>query len=265
MAVEAERGCGYRRAGGLYLTSGCLGEPCERLPLPLTCCPMCSGGIKQTRGFRWIKPELVFSGAKPCAMSSDQNLGRGAERFRTHCPRCYVCTPGLLETMAEPSDQVGLLWVGSQHYPEASDWSAEAAKLGVSKRIGSSIPKGLVLGKTVVFVAHPRAISKTVLKPPAEGELIGKEEVEYTPGIFHGFIVRQAELIVTPSMKKEEWVEALIKQGVTLVEVPEDDPDHAPEVSKKSARKRSMDRMARKAGKKEKAGDQEADKGEEAA
>lgn len=270
MAVESARGCGYRKAGGLYLVSEGLGEPCERLPIPLTCCPTCGEGVRQTRSFRWIKPELIFAGAKPCAMSADKDLGPGAERFRRHCPRCYVCTPGLLETMAEPSDRVALLWVGEAHYKETKDWTEEAMRLGVSKRIGARIPEGLVLGKTIVFVAHPRAIAKTVQKPPAEGELVGKDEAEYTPGIFHAFIPRRAELVVTPSMKKEKWVEALVKQGATLVEVPEDDPDHAPNVGKKSARKRAMDRAARKASKAKKedggdGGDAEDEKDGEAA
>jgi hypothetical protein len=51
-------------------------------------------------------------------------------------------------------------------------------------------------------------------------------------------------LIVTPSMQKERWVKELVKKGVTLVEVPEDDKDHAPKKAKKSARRRSMDRAA---------------------
>lgn len=269
MAVEAERGCGFRKAGGLYLVSEGIGEPCERLPIPLVCCPTCGEGVRQTRSFRWIKPELIFAGAKPCAMSTDKDLGPAAQRFRAHCPRCFVCTPGLLETMAQPSDRVALLWVGEAHYKEAQDWTREAMKLGVSKRIGAAIPKDLVLGKTIVFVAHPKAIAKTVQKTPAGGELVGKEEVEHTSGIFHAFIPRRAELVVTPSMKKEKWVEELVKQGATLVEVPEDDHDHAPAVGKKSARKRAMDRAARKAEKAKKEdgadGDGKGKEGEEAA
>lgn len=35
MAVEARRGCGYRKAGGLYLVASGMGSPCHRLPIPL--------------------------------------------------------------------------------------------------------------------------------------------------------------------------------------------------------------------------------------
>lgn len=56
MAVEARRGCGFRKVGGLYMVSGALSSPCERLPLELHVCPVCNAGIKQTRAWQWIKP-----------------------------------------------------------------------------------------------------------------------------------------------------------------------------------------------------------------
>lgn len=232
------------------MTSG-LGEPCERLPLPLDCCPTCGGGVKQVRSFQWIKPGLVFQNPKikPCMSASDEPT-KGVGYLRTHCHRCVVCTPNLLEAHSEPKDQVGLLWVGEKFYPTPEDWAKEATHQGVSKRI-AAIPKGLVVGKTYIFVAHPNAIAEKVPQPMKEGELLGKEEIKYTPGIFHVFVPQRVELIVTPSMKKEKWVKELVeKQGVVLVDVPEDDPDHAPKASKQSARKRSMDRAAKKAAQK---------------
>ena len=33
MAVEAKRGCGFRKVGGLYLVGGGFGIPCDRLPI----------------------------------------------------------------------------------------------------------------------------------------------------------------------------------------------------------------------------------------
>jgi len=33
MAVEAKRGCGYRKVGGLYIVSGGQGISCHRLPM----------------------------------------------------------------------------------------------------------------------------------------------------------------------------------------------------------------------------------------
>lgn len=41
-SVEGARGCGYRKAGGIYLVSGGIPRPCGKLPIPLTTCPTCS-------------------------------------------------------------------------------------------------------------------------------------------------------------------------------------------------------------------------------
>src|SRR5207302_7622776 len=54
VAVEAKRGCGYRKIGGLYFVGGGRGVACDRLPIPLDICPTCGHGIKQTRGFTWV-------------------------------------------------------------------------------------------------------------------------------------------------------------------------------------------------------------------
>lgn len=228
------------------MTDG-LGEPCERLPLPLDACPTCGAGVKQVRSFQWIRPALVFEnpGIKPCAASSDAP-SEGRSYFHEHCHRCVICTPGLLEAHVQPQE-FGLLWVGAKFYPTAEDWSKEAAKLGVSKRI-AAIPKGLVVGKSMVLVAHPEAITVKKEIPPGPGELLGKTEIAYKPGVFHAFVPQRIELVVTPSMTEEKWVKELVeKQGVTLVQVPEDDPDHVPVIGIKSARKKAMERAARKA------------------
>ena len=51
---ESERGCGFRKKGGLYLVSEGLAAPCGKLPIPLTVCPVCGQGIKPSRGWTWI-------------------------------------------------------------------------------------------------------------------------------------------------------------------------------------------------------------------
>lgn len=121
--VESARGCGYRR-NGLYLVGGKLSSPCGKLPIELNVCPCCSGGIKQVRGFTWVNSLLVES--SPC--NSSRCSGSGA------CSAFFN------------QDKYGLLWVGEKFYKNASDFTQEAAQMGVSKRI-STIPRDLVVVK----------------------------------------------------------------------------------------------------------------------
>lgn len=221
MAIEAKRGCGFRKAGGLYLVSDGLSEPCERLPIPVVPCPCCGERIQQVRGFQWVTREYALKAAKPCD-------GNSAHAHRA----CAVCSPDVMS-----QDRYGLIWVGEQFYPTMADWALEAGKLGVSKRV-NAIPKGVEIGVTWVLVAHPKGMPNY--------NMTGKEgdDDAFLPAICSAFRVKRIELIVTPSMQKERWVKELVKKGVTLVEVPEDDKDHAPKKAKKSARRRSMDRAA---------------------
>ena len=62
MAVEAKRGCGYRKVGGLYMVGGGVGIPCDRLPFELTVCSCCGQGIKQARGWTWVDVAKLFQG-----------------------------------------------------------------------------------------------------------------------------------------------------------------------------------------------------------
>jgi ribosomal protein S27E len=217
-------------------------------------CAHCGATIRQTRGFQWEKPGALLVGTKPCR---NVDAVRSDAPGNDHCQRCPVCSP---EKILADQPTVGLLWVGEKFYPTADAWAKEASELGVSKRI-AAIPKGLVVGKTWVFVAHPKKIErpcpscklpKGAVEENAQGDRVDCEGCKnkralYAPGIFHAFAPTRIELIVTPSMEKQKWVKELVeKQGVTLVRVPEDDPDHAPTVVKKSARKKAMDRHARK-------------------
>lgn len=239
MAVEARRGCGYRKAGGLYITSAGIGEPCERLPIPIAQCPVCQHApVARTRGPQWVGAQFVFGMALPCH-EGDAQAKTG---HHGHCP---LCNENRLLQEGDPKDKFMLLWIGEEHYPTPRDWSLEAAKMGASRRI-SSIPKGFVIGKSYVLVAHPKAVRRTD-KVKAEGDLHETENETCHPGIFHGFCPQAVELIVTPSMKKQKWVRDLVdKKGVRLVEVPENDPDHAATLTKKSKRKQAMERHARK-------------------
>jgi|GEM_PF-2940968 len=58
MAVEARRGCGFRKINGLYLVGGGLSAPCDRMPYRLDRCPTCGEGVKFTRGHSWLQPDF---------------------------------------------------------------------------------------------------------------------------------------------------------------------------------------------------------------
>lgn len=190
MAVEPRRGCGYRKIGGLYLVSGPGGMPCDRLPFPLTICPTCNQGIKQTRGWTWVTPNTLFGG-----MHSDCMDG-----WHT----CPVCQP--------TPDRAGLLWIGEKFYPTPTEFHMEAADLGISRRI-KAIPRGFEIRKTWILLAHPKAIREF-------------KESEYEAGIIKVWRPTRIEKILPESKRGSEEAAELDKKGITCVYVPDNDPDH---------------------------------------
>jgi hypothetical protein len=229
MAVESKRGCGYRKVGGLYLVSGQLSAPCGRLPLELHVCPTCNAGIKQTRGWQWVKPGPLLANAPPCGSGFERTVDGGRA-----CPGCAL-SPRFLATL----ETAGLLWVGGAFYPEAVDFMREAATLGVSRRI-PAVPRGFKLGEHWVLIAHPKAVSRLVAyseATPEEQEAwsqvpdqpIGpKETITVTrKGIVTAFKPTAIEKIVTATQAQDtDAMDELTKKGITPVVVPDNDPDH---------------------------------------
>lgn len=126
MAVEARRGCGYRRAGGLYLV-GEFGNP-----VSVPWLPFCVD-YAQTRSIEWAESARLFRTVPP-----GERSGPGFAEYAAH-------------------ERIGLMWVGERHYKTSAAFSEEALSLGVSKRI-AAIPQGLKPGDPIAL-AHPRAIS----------------------------------------------------------------------------------------------------------
>ena len=170
MAIEARRGCGFRKVGGLYMVGSGFGTPCDRLPYILEVCPCCGAGIKQTRGWTWVTPELLFGGNHTFGSSLDK--GESLCRCKTACPLCHN---------VKGMGKAGLLWVGAQFYPTIEHFEAEAKALGVSRRI-TAIPRDFEMGKTWILFAHPRGVIK------ATGELTAA----YVPAIFRVWKTRPA-------------------------------------------------------------------------
>jgi hypothetical protein len=203
---ESKRGCGYRKIGGTYLMGGRLADPCGRLPLPLRRCATCGGGIKQSRGWTWVDPAALL-GQGSCSLSA--------------CTYCPLSNPA---RMADEQGRCGLLWVGEGFYKTPSDFALEASTMGVCRRI-RAVPKGAVIGKTWILLAHPKAF-------PLSPEEVADLELDPTvdnlngPGIFAAFVLTGIERMVSEeeSRNKEE-MEKLIDKGITPVVLP-DIPEH---------------------------------------
>ncbi len=217
MAVEAKRGCGYRKVGALYLCGGMLSVSCDRLPYELSSCPVCGSGIKFSRGFTWIEAHKMFGKHKDCLDS--------------HKP-CWMCQP-------VEGEMCGLLWVGEAYYsPE--HFLKEAREMGISKRI-PFIPKELKLGMTIVLLAHNKAVTRLPSPeelderrykvPKATEGRVFRVAVTYKeyPGIFSAFRPKAVEMLVSESELTDEKREELNKRGITPIPIPDGDVEHSNE------------------------------------
>jgi len=195
MAIEPKRGCGYRKVGGIYLVADGPGVPCGRLPIPLTLCPTCGAGIKQTRGWTWVDlPPLVEAAGLQCQASLEV---------------CFVCP------LRDPRKigRAGLLWIGEQFYPTPDHFTFEAATLGISRRI-KAVPPGFKVGETWVLLAHPKTI-----RVVSEGR-------SHIAGIFRVFKPQRVEVIITESQSEDPVFVGRWQDGYTPVVVPDNDRDH---------------------------------------
>ncbi len=214
MAIEPKRGCGYRKVDGLYLEGVYIPVPCDRLPVELGACPVCGSGIHFTRAMIEINPLKLWGYHQPCG-----------DHFRP----CKVCDP--------PDELAYIMMVGSKFYSPES-FLEEANRLGISKRL-PFIPKKLIVGKTIVYLAHPQAVE--VREPVALQQALAIVEsqessqnrlleAEQKPkkkmGIFCAFIPHRIVQIVKESDATEERKAELAKRGITLVIVPDNDADH---------------------------------------
>lgn len=217
---EPERGCGFRKEGGMYLVSGGSFSSCGKLPLEMAVCPTCGQGIKPARGFTWVDAVKLFRDGecKPEHRAGD-------------CEFCILSNPNLMML----DSMMGLIWIGSKHYPTAEDFGQEAMKMGISRRI-SAIPKDFVVGETWVlfghrqviegfefcleceakgFVEHPESSYRQMECPECNGA--GKVQT-WKPAIFGVFKPERIEYIVKED-DTEEKLDRLEKRGITLIKL----------------------------------------------
>ena len=185
--IDHERGCGWRKEGGIYLMASGIPRGCGKLPIPMRVCPTCNAGIKPARGFTWFDPRKFTVGIQ-CKLDD--------------CGSCIL---------ANPPEKAGLIWIGEKFYSNPQKWTNEANSLGVSRRI-SRVPKGFEVGKTWIFVGHRLAI------PDFSKKKKGTNDPVCYPGIFHAFLPDRIEYI-TKGNETEEELEALVKRGLTPVKV----------------------------------------------
>lgn len=199
--TEGKRGCGYRKPGGLYLVAPAEGHACCRLPYPLTVCPCCGAGIKFARGWTWVEPEKLF-GHVEC---------QDAELFR----QCPLSIHNL-----NKMGRAGLIWIGEAHYKTTDDFTAEASRMGVSRRI-TAVPRQFRLGETWVLLAHIKGI-RSEEEPegdiPDGGMFPNLKKVAWKPAIFTVFRPTAIEYVVTGEESEEE-LGRMIDRGITPVRV----------------------------------------------
>jgi hypothetical protein len=193
--IEAARGCGYRKGGGIYLVAGKLGFPCGKLPIPLVVCPCCNQGIKATRGFTWVSGQLIKEAQCSRAGEAGEN--------------CIGCGK------AYSQERYGLLWVGEKFYATPGAFAAEAVAQGISRRI-SAIPRDFKVGETWILLGHRKAVKGTAVVDAGDSPVETVEE--WFPGVFQIFLPERIEYVVKGTETDEE-LEALEKRGLTLVKV----------------------------------------------
>jgi hypothetical protein len=223
---EERRGCGYRKpsAGGvgIYLMGPSTGSPCGRMPFALKACPTCGGGIKPSRGWNWITPRDLFGPAPDQLPTSVLSQCKLNEPFihdvLTVNVTCQSCPLG----GAIPEGRHGLIWIGEAHYPTPEDFLLEAKRLGLSRKIGA-LPKGFELGKTIVYLAHRKAIKvPTLIREPLVSDDELKSEFEYRPGIFATFKPTGVDLVIADENAVPEKATKLaekIGDGARIVRV----------------------------------------------
>ncbi len=206
MSVEAIRGCGYRKVGGLYLCGEGHGMECDRLPYELVICPVCGSGVKFSRGFTWLNWKRYAGGHQ-----GEETEHLISAQVQCRCPNaCPVCHPGF-----QPQPY-GLLWVGQDYTPET--FVKEALQMGVSKRIPAP-PKNLKLGETWVLFATIKACGE---RKDEDNKTVG------IPGVFYAFRPQRLELLLWKSEFTHDKAVELEKKHITPILIPDGDVDHDP-------------------------------------
>lgn len=190
VVVEGRRGCGFRKVGGSYLRSDGPVGSCGKLPIELSVCPCCGGGIKLSRMHQWVDADQLLSPYKdrPCASG-----------------RCETCP--INKTINGGIGKALLVTVGEKYYPTVGDFVQESVKMGISRRLaGGQVPRGFKVGETWVLLAHRKAIVEAKFG----------ETVRYKSGLFGMFLPSRIEIVVDGT-ESDEVIERYLERGLTPV------------------------------------------------
>lgn len=265
MATESKRGCGYRKVGNLYFVTDAEGYACDRMPIALTVCPCCGEGVKFSRSFTWIQPTKLFVGdhgdpeaGNGCTCDSfcpacfpTNIFGPEGKAGLMWVGKKYYSTESFMQETNElgfskrintiPNDfKVGRTWIFLAHV-EAVDIKPNGKNdVPVQDKLFDREPAD-EKAPGIFMAVRPRRIERIVKQ--SEYELWQKVDSVRSNHIkTHGMEAtdrngkliwkKYFELHIVDAMPPEnrkifERLDRDINRGITLVPVPDEDPDHA--------------------------------------
>lgn len=214
--VEKERGCGWRKIGGTYLTADeGMHVDCDALPLELKPCDCCEYEIHQARSLVPYHAGYLASllhGHKckdkfPCPLCyfANQYHGDKDELRRIKLWNSQHPNPKEQKPLIQVPENFFVMWVSKQFYTPQS-FVKEAQTQGISKRIAAnSLPVDFVVGRDWVFLAHgevpfakfTEGFGEAVVAP--DGDVCeGPKPVTviHKPAIFYAFKPKRLELVL---------------------------------------------------------------------
>ncbi|MFX1476919.1 MAG: hypothetical protein ACFFCI_02195 [Promethearchaeota archaeon] len=203
--ILGERGCGEVKLNAFYAIMSEYSEICDRLPLAIPECLVCGERPKFSRGITPIDPLMLF-GVHPTI------------DFKETCDcekTCFVCYP-------PNSDPEGvrhfIMWVGDKYY-QGNSFLLEAQKQGISKRLPSQIPFGLVPLKSIIYLA------KQNYKEDPKGDFDLKDKKRKVDAIILAYRPIAIIYTITKEQSMDEDLMATLKEeGYTPIIVPDNHP-----------------------------------------
>jgi hypothetical protein len=237
---ERERGCGYRKIGGLYLT----GDPgltliCDGLPLPLEPCGCCGFEPPFSRNLQRIQGEYISQAEnrkhnREFVTWEDYKRKGFDETIKCSCPpNCPICST--MKGFLEPGI-FGLMFVGKKYYTPQS-FIREAETMGICKRI-PDIPKWLRLGETWVLLAHSEVPKVTLEQLQTNG--MHMKEPEKMKAIFYAFKPQRIEMPVWKGEITDTEILTLESKGITVILL-----DPTPENKKRHGKAKNIQTLMR--------------------